>query len=217
MARARRKQLDSKLAQVEQEVRAAGIQRTYTEVAAPFAGVILTRTIEPGVLAVPGAPLFTMEQEGAGALRFEANVEESRFGSIRLGQVVAVSAGGVLDKVNLRVAEIVPVVDPVSRTGIVKIDLPARAGLRSGMFGRAEFASGGSREALTIPATAVIERGQLQSVFAIDGQVARLRLVTLGDAGKQRVEVLSGLQAGERVVSPVPGGLTDGARVEVSR
>ena len=64
-ARAKRTQLDAKMAQIEQEVRAAGIQRGYSEIIAPFSGTIITKSIDPGTLAVPGAPLFTIERDGA--------------------------------------------------------------------------------------------------------------------------------------------------------
>ena len=73
----------------------------------------------------------------------------------------------------------------------------------------------GTRNVLTIPPQAMVERGQLQSVFVIEGGFARTRLVTTGERGQAAVEVLSGLSAGEKVVSPAPAGLTDGARVEV--
>src|SRR6185436_16766956 len=64
MAVARRTQLDAKVSQIEQEVRAAGIQRGYSEIIAPFAGIIITKSVDPGTLAVPGAPLFTIERDG---------------------------------------------------------------------------------------------------------------------------------------------------------
>ncbi len=75
MARARRTQADSKLAQSEQEVRAAEITRSYGQVSAPFAGVVTAKTVEPGTLAMQGTPLLTIEREGA--FRLEAGVEES--------------------------------------------------------------------------------------------------------------------------------------------
>ena len=84
MARARRTQLDAKMAQIEQEVRAAGIQRGYSEILAPFSGTIITKSIEPGTLAVPGAPLFTIERDAA--YRLEASVEESRLSWRGLGK-----------------------------------------------------------------------------------------------------------------------------------
>ena len=65
MARSRRAQLDSKLAQVDQEIRSANIMRDYARIAAPFAGVVTAHSVEPGNLAAPGAPLLTIEREGA--------------------------------------------------------------------------------------------------------------------------------------------------------
>src|ERR1019366_5928080 len=65
MAQARRLQLNSKLAQVDQEVRATEVTRSYADVLAPFAGVVVSKSVDPGSLALPGAPLFTIEREGA--------------------------------------------------------------------------------------------------------------------------------------------------------
>jgi multidrug efflux system membrane fusion protein len=192
MARARRTQLNSRLAQAEQEVRSSEVMRTYAEVTAPFAGLVVTRSIEPGSLAMPGAPLLTIEREGA--YRLEAAVEEGR--AVKIGQGVSVFLGD--DCVEARVSEIVPAVDAASRAYSVKIDLPARAGLRSGMFGRAVFAAG-SRTVLAIPTGAVTERGQLQTVLVVDGEGTHSRLVSLGQKANDRVEVLSGLSAGDKV------------------
>jgi RND family efflux transporter MFP subunit len=212
MARARRSQLDSRLAQADQEVRAASVMRDYSRIAAPFAGVVTAKSVEPGNLATPGAPLLTIEQEGQ--YRLEANVDESRVASVKAGQTVEVTLDALARKVNARVGEIVPAVDAASRAYIVKIDLPAEAQLRSGMFGRAAFPLG-AQPALAIPAAAVVERGQLQSVFVVENGEAHSRLITAGRRSNGAVEALSGLTAGEKVVSPAPAGLQDGARLEV--
>ncbi len=211
MARAKRTQLDAKLAQADQEVRAAQVSRSYAEVQAPFAGIVTAKSVDPGNLAAPGAPLLTMERDG---YRLEASVEESKLNAIRTGQQVSVTLDGINRDIAARVSEIVPAVDAASRAYIVKIDLPADPALRSGSFGRAKFQLG-SRPVLAIPIGAVNERGQLQSVFVAANGVARTRLITLGDKAKEQVEVLSGLSAGENVIFPVPEGLADGARVEV--
>jgi len=211
IARAKRTQLDAKLAQADQEAQATKVTRSYAEVQAPFAGLVTAKSVDPGNLAVPGAPLLTIERDG---YRLEASVEESRLGTIRAGQPVAVTLDGINRSFDARVSEIVPAVDAASRAYIVKIDLPSTPALRSGLFGRAMFQIG-SRSPLTIPAGAAIERGQLQSVFAVDNGVARTRLVTLGEKLKDQVEVLSGLNAGDKVIFPAPQDLSEGSRVEV--
>jgi RND family efflux transporter MFP subunit len=212
MARSKRTQLDSKRASVQQEIRGAGIMRDYTRISAPFSGLVTAKSVEPGNLAAPGAPLLTVEREGA--YRLEASVDESRLPFVKTGQTVEVALESLDRRVPAHVSEIVPAVDAASRAYIVKIDLPNMPNLRSGMFGRALFPMG-TRKVVTIPPQALVERGQLQSVFAIEGGFARTRLVTTGQRGQSAVEVLSGVSEGEKVVSPVPSGLTDGARVEV--
>mgnify|MGYP003339678589 CR=1 FL=1 len=212
MAQAKRAQIDAKLKQIAQETSAAEVNRSYTAVAAPFTGTVIAKSVEPGNLAQPGAPLLTIEREGA--LRMEADVEESRLRSIRTGQSVAVKLDGLDRTLSARVTEIVPSVDAASHTGVVKIDLPMTAGLRSGMFGRALFTFG-TRQSLVIPSASISEQGQLQSVFVVESSFAHKRLVTVGERHGDRVEVLSGLSAGESIVSPVPDGLSDGSNVEV--
>jgi RND family efflux transporter MFP subunit len=212
MAAARRLQLNSKLAEVDQEVRSTEVTRSYADVLAPFAGVVISKSVEPGSLALPGAPLFTIEREGT--YRLEASVEESRLAAIRIGQPVSVTLDSVDRTLDARVTEIVPAVDAASRAYTVKIDLPSVPAIRSGIFGRASFQLG-NRSRLGIPANAVTERGQLQSVLVADSGIARIRLITTGQKMKDRVEVLSGLTAGEKVIFPAPAGLADGARVEV--
>ena len=212
MARAKRTQLDAKMAQIEQEVRAAGIQRGYSEIIAPFSGTIITKSIEPGTLAVPGVPLFTIERDGV--FRLEASVEESRLSLARVGKTVSVTIDGIDRTFPARVAEVVPSVDAAARTGTVKIDLPSLPELRTGLFGRALFDTGG-RKVLTVPSAGVMERGQLQSVYIAENNIAHARLVTLGTRVKDKVEVLSGLNQGDRVIVPIPTGLADGAPIEV--
>ena len=212
MVRSRRAQVNSKMAVVEQEVRAAGIMRDYAKLAAPFSGVVITRTVEPGNLATPGAPLLTIEQDGL--YRLEASVDESKLFSVRVGQAVEAVLEATDKKLNARVSEIVPSVDAASRTYIVKLDLPASPELRTGMFGRAIFPLG-TQKVVAVPLAALTERGQLQSVFVVEDGVAHTRLVTTGRRTAGAAEVLSGLDAGEKVVLPVPVGLQDGARVEV--
>ena len=116
---------------------------------------------------------------------------------------------------NGKVVQIVPAADAASRTFLVKIDLPTDTRLRSGLFGRAQF-SRGERQALLIPRSAVVERGQLQGIYVLDqNKVASLRYITLGKPSGAEVEVLAGLQDGERLVAK-PGAVDlNGKRIEV--
>ncbi|MGQ9633383.1 MAG: efflux RND transporter periplasmic adaptor subunit [Bryobacteraceae bacterium] len=212
MAAAKRRQVTARIEQAAAAVEAARVMRGYARIIAPFDGVVTEKHVEPGNLAAPGAPLAVIEQQGA--LRLEASVEESRLKEIRPGQSAGVRLEAVDRQIDARVSEIVPAVDPVSRSGLVKLDLPPMPQLRSGMFGRAAFALG-SRKVTAVPAAAIRTQGQLRSVLVVEGGIARARLVTLGSEYQRWREVLSGLSAGEKIVSPLPAALADGARVEV--
>lgn len=214
IAQSRRAQLAQKIAQAEEAAKGAAIARSYTEIAAPFAGTVTEKRVDPGAMTTPGTPLLTIEREGM--LRLEADIEESHTSQIRAGTPVAVTLDALNQTLRGQVTEIVPSVDAASRTYIAKIDLPAIAQLRSGMFGRARFELG-KRTGLAVPAAAVVERGQLQSVYVVENGIAHSRLITLGEQVRAGREVLSGLMGGERIVSPVPAGLADGARVEVQQ
>jgi RND family efflux transporter MFP subunit len=212
MAVSRRRQVEARRSQADAEIAAARIALGYATLAAPFAGLVTERKADPGSLATPGAVLLTIEREGS--LRLEAAMDESRLNLVRQGEVVPVEIDGVKRTFAGRVAEIVPSVDPATRTFVAKIDLPDSAGLRGGMFGRASFRAG-ERSAVLAPESAVVERGQIRSVHVVEGETARLRLVTVGETRGNLREILSGLSAGEKIVVAPSPLLTDGARVAI--
>ncbi|MBI3681916.1 MAG: efflux RND transporter periplasmic adaptor subunit [Acidobacteria bacterium] len=214
MARSKKQQLDHKIAQAGEALKNASIHCGYAEIAAPFAGMVTEKRVEPGNLATPGAPLLIVEQ--AGAYRLEVPVEESLLESLRRGQGIEVGIEALNRTVSAPIAEIVPAVDPASRSGIVKLDLPPLASLRSGMSGRAKFPAGVSN-GLTIPADAIRTQGSLQFVMVADEGRARNRMIAAGERRRDRVRVLSGLAEGEKIVYPLPGTLADGAAVEVKQ
>jgi RND family efflux transporter MFP subunit len=211
MTESKRRQVEARRSQADAEIAAARVALGYATLAAPFAALVTERKADPGSLATPGAPLLTLEREGN--QRLEASIDESRLGLVRIGESVAVEIDGLNRTVTGRVAEIVPSVDAATRSFTVKIDLPAVPGLRSGMFGRAGFTAR-KRRALLVPQSAVLERGQIRSVYVVEGDTARLRLVTLGE-GRDEREVLSGLTAGERIIVSPPSLLSDGTRVAI--
>ena len=211
---AREGQMRYRIEQARAEERAAEIALSDTRVTAPATGVVVDRRAEPGDVAMPGQPLLVLDDPRA--YRFEAEVSESLVGRVRVGQAVPVVIDALGRTLDGRVAEIVPTADVTARTVTVKLDLGAVPGLRSGLFGRARFPAG-ERTALLVPAQALVVRGQLAGVWVVDQQgVARLRLVTAGERQTERVEILSGLGAGERVVVDGAERVADGARLTVT-
>ncbi len=197
---------------------AAAIAASYAVLAAPFDGVVSERHADPGMMAAPGAPLLTVEDESR--LQLEVRLDEARAANVATGQPVDVAfdlrpiddaapppAAG-------RVSEIGRL-DPSSHSFLVKIDLPAGLPLKSGMFGRAAFA-GPSRRTLMVPASAVVRRGQMAFVFTVADGRARMRPVSTGEAAASTLEITAGLSAGEAVVTSPPASLLDGAAVRVT-
>jgi len=212
---ARQHQALQRIEQARADLHSAQIALGETRIAAPESGVVVERRVEPGNLAVPGQPLLVLDDPRH--YRLETQVGESAVGRVRLGQTAPVVLDAVAPTLEGRVAEMIPAADPASRSVTVKLDLPARPGLRSGMFGRARFPAG-ERKALLVPATALVDRGQLTGVYVVDDQnVARFRLVTAAERGGARVEILSGLNAGEHVVIEGTERVADGGRVEIRR
>jgi RND family efflux transporter MFP subunit len=214
MALARRESARAAEAQAQAGVQQAQVGVNDTTLRAPFDGVVIQKTADPGMLATPGLPLLVIEDTRS--YRLEASIDEGEMHWVRPGQTVEVSlevpGGGTLSG---QVTEIVPTADASSRTFTVKVQLPADSLIRSGLFGRARFPRG-ERQAVRVPRSAVIERGQLEALYVIgsDG-IATLRYVTLGKPSGDQVEVLSGLVAGERIVAAPGGQELAGKRIEV--
>jgi RND family efflux transporter MFP subunit len=202
-AEARRDMARAQLAQANAVLVQARTALGYTQVTAPFAGVVTEKMADAGALASPGMALFTLEKTGD--YRLEVAVDESDVRAVHLGQTASVSLDALGNTpVSGKVAEIVPVADAASRSFLVKISLPANARVRSGLFGRARFARG-ERDALLIPHSSVVARGQLQAVYVIDAnRIIGLRYITIGQSAGDQDEVLSGLQDGEKLVA-IPG------------
>jgi RND family efflux transporter MFP subunit len=186
---------------------------SYATVTAPFAGTVTRKLIEVGDLALPGKPLFTMEESGA--LRFIVTLPESKLAYVHEGDSLAVSLPATSEVIRGRMDELSPSSDPVSRSFLVKVALPAARGVHPGQFGRLLLPSSGE-ETLFVPPAALVKRGQLDLVFVITPEDrARLRLVRLGRQLPGTLEILSGLEEGERVVTDGWRDLSDGDSVVI--
>ena len=193
------------------EARAAATQAQavldYSSIRAPIDGIVTARFVDPGAQAAPGVPLLTIEN--AAATRIDANVPEHVV--VRAGDTALVEAGD--QRVSARVIRVQPSVDSAARSALVKLQL--QAPLRAGTYVKVSFPVG-DRQAVTVPLTALVRRGQLTSVFVVGaGDIARMRLITVGATDGTQAEVLSGLVAGESIVS-APARVHDGVIVRKS-
>ena len=185
----------------------------YTEIAAPFDGVVTRKLVEVGDLATPGKAL--LEMENSSLLRFECQIPEALVDRVQIGEELAVAIDAAGAALTGKVSEIAPSASAGSRTFLVKLDLPPAEKLRAGQFGRVSVPVR-ERPAVLVADGAVVRRGQIESVFVIEEGVARLRLVKTGRRHNGQVEIISGLSGGEKVASKDAHLLNDGAAVEVA-
>ena len=181
----------------------------YATITAPFDGVITRKLADVGDLAVPGKAL--LEIEDPRVLQFEAAVPEAVIDHVKLGARFSVHI--VSSEIEGTVSEISPSADVTSRTFLVKLDLPNATGLRTGQFGRVSIPVS-ETNVLRAPAAAVVQRGQMEFVFVVADNRAQLRIVKTGRRFGNEVELLSGVSAGEQVVTEHAASLVDGQLLE---
>jgi multidrug efflux pump subunit AcrA (membrane-fusion protein) len=203
----------SRARQAEAAVSAADVASDDAVILAPYDGIVTAKMSDVGDLATPGTPFLTLE--GTSGYRVDVVLPEAYFNAVRLKQAVMVRIPALGDQqLEGMVETIVPAADQSSRSFLVKIRLPADEAVRSGMFARVVVKTGEERMML-IPASAVVPQGQLTGVFIVDdNQIARFRLIRTGRRFDDTVEIITGLDEGQRFVLTPPPALVDGARVE---
>ncbi len=184
----------------EQAVTEAKVTLSYTDIKAPQSGTIVDRLAEPGDVASPGVPLLVLYDPAS--LRLEVPVMENLAMKLKLGDALTVHIDALDRDVAATVDEIVPQAEAASRSFLVKVALHRSDDLYEGMFGRLRIPVG-TRRHLCMPLAAIQTIGQLEFVDVLkpDGHSLERRLITIGRVGVPgHVEVLSGLNAGDRVV-----------------
>ena len=186
---------------------AAGASQSHATIVSPMTGIVARRHAEMGDMATPGKPLFTIYQPGT--LRVTASIPQYRLKAMRgvgTARVEFPELGKWVDAVKVQV---LPTADAATHVSLVRVTLPDVPEATPGMFARVHFITG-QAEKLTVPAVAVLRRGEVAAVYVqtADNRLS-LRQLRLGDAvGQGEIEVLAGLSAGDRVVTdPVRAGI----------
>lgn len=199
---------EAQLKSARAQAAAAGAGASHAVVTAPIAGVVALRHAELGDLAMPGKPLVTVfDPKG---LRAVVSIPQYRFKDVQSAQTARVE---ITDAQNRRMwdgtkIEILPMIDSQSHTATVRVYLPEVAGLVPGMAARVHFVTGTAKK-LTVPASAILRRGEISTVYVIKDGRPGLRQVRLGEATVDgEIEVLAGLSAGETIsLDPIRTGI----------
>lgn len=203
---------ESRVRQAQEAAKAAVVISNYTRIIAPISGVIASKQADLGASVFPGQPLMTIEDEGS--YQLELALPENMANKVKPGTAVQVTLDATGSSFAAGISEVVPIADPASRTFIAKIALNQK-GLKSGMFGRGSINAGTTVNGITLPQKAVARRGALTFVWSLDKEnIARMRIVKVGRISGERVEILSGLSDGDRVVIAGVEKIVEGVRVE---
>lgn len=179
---------------------AAGASQSHATILAPIAGVVARRHAELGDMAMPGMPLFTIYQPGG--LRVTASIPQYRLKDLREVKTAKVEFPESGKWVEATAVQVLPTADAATHVSQVRVTLPTVPEATPGMFARVHFVTGQAKK-LTVPATAVLRRGEVAAVYvqAADGRLS-LRQLRLGDSvGQGEIEVLAGLATGDQVVT----------------
>ena len=204
---------EDRVVAAEAQVREAEAMVEYTEILAPFDGVVAHKSANPGDLAAPGVPL--LEVHGSDQFELIAAVPESAAARLAAGDQVSVSVPATNVTFVGTVSEISSAADIRARTVTIKVAVPSGIPVRSGQFSRLQL-SGAPRRALLVPASAVTPLGQMERVFTTDSaERAILRLVKTGGLQGGLVEILAGLSDGDRILVAPPPALREGQPLEL--
>ena len=186
---------------------------TDSRLRAPFAGSVRERHATPGQYLAAGAPVVTIVK--INPLRLRLSISERESAAVRLGQAVRVTLEGDSVVHVGRVARISPAIEETSRTLSIEAEVANPSGrLRPGAFANAEVVTDSGGTALLVPASAVVSFAGVDKVFVVNDGKAAERRVTIGRRETDRVEILTGVAAGDRVVVS-PGNLVAGDPVTV--
>lgn len=190
---------------------AARVQRDFTVVRAPVAGVVSARSVQPGQVVGAGTELLRLIRDGR--LEWRAELPERQLALVEVGNPVELAYQG--STISGRVRAVSPGVDAESRTGTLYVDLPEPGPLKAGVYLEGRIVTG-SGQALMLPSEAVVQRDGHAYVFVLDdGQVVQRRRVRTGLAEAGRIEIVEGLEPGRQVVVKGAGFLGEGDRVRV--
>lgn len=205
------KAAQAQLAALKANAGQAVATQSFNTITAPYAGVIGATHAELGDMAQPGRALVTVFDPRE--LRVTATLPQATLSRVKLDVPVRIDLTATGKSVTATKVTVIPLADSRTHTTRVRLDLPATDGVLPGQFARAYFVTDTVR-ALTVPAAALLRRGEVTAVYVIDDKGRpQLRQVRAGEViGDGQVEILAGLAGGERIAQdPVQAGMTSSA------
>ncbi len=201
------------IAQAKAMVSSANTMVSYSTIYAPFSGVITNRFADPGNMAMPQMPIIAMDDDSL--YQMISQVPEQQATKLTVGSRVMIQIDSINKILPATITEIVPGANPTSRTLKVKANLPFADGVQSGLFGRISMKTR-SEPTLSIPKSAIVDRNGLTGVYVVDeANTVQFNIITVGKQWDNRIQVLSGLDEGQRIVANKVDGITAGSVISI--
>lgn len=213
--------MQSKVEMARQQMNEVNSMLSYTHIRAPFSGVVTQKMADEGNMANPGMPILVMEQSGE--MMVVASIPEDYISHVKVGDIAQIELKSIGETIEGKVAELSP---SAYRAGgqygmKLSIDASKNQQIHAGMYAtifmpNVSVKNNGKK--VMLHDTAIVYREQLTGVYVVnDNDEAILRWVRLGKKVADQVEVLSGLQANERVILAAEGKLYNGVKVSVTQ
>jgi RND family efflux transporter MFP subunit len=188
----------------------------YINIKAPFDGVITNKFIKAGNLAMPGKPLLNMS--GDGQLEVVSKVGEEQINQIENGQTANVHIASLNVDLEAKVTEVSSSSSASGGQYMIKLIIPDNRAVKSGMYAEVKInaISSDQTSSIRIPRSALVHTNELIGVYTVSKRnTAILRWLEIGSRNADNVEVLSGLDQGEKIIIDAQGKLYNGARINV--
>lgn len=213
--------MNAKVQIARQQMNEVNAMLSYTNIRAPFSGVVTQKMVDEGSMANPGMPILTIEQNGE--LQVIASIPENYIQYVKVGDVAKMELKSLGASIDGKVSELSP---SAFRTGgqysmKLAIDTKDKENIRPGMYVNILIPNKTSENItskIMLDKSSIVYRDQLTGVYVIDDQSqANLRWIRLGKTIGNQVEVLSGLSQNDKIVSKAEGKLYNGVKVSVNK
>ncbi|MBN1567833.1 MAG: efflux RND transporter periplasmic adaptor subunit [Acidobacteria bacterium] len=212
-AQERIKQVEARIAQAKAQANRADVMVGWTQIKAPAAGRIVERSVDRGTAIFPGTPLMVIESTARPQVLADLPAQHAH--QLQIGKAVRLRGSDTGQMFEGRIAEIVPLSNPATHSTQFKVDVSADFSMPNGHFIKVEVPVG-SRDAVLVPRHAIRQTGQLMGLFVLDSDsIARFRLIKAVPYDAERLEVLSGIESGERILVELNHTIVDGTPVEI--
>lgn len=211
MLNAKLEQIKAKEKQIKAKLKYAEVMKGYAFVYSPFDGLVIKKMANIGDMAAPGMPLFIIGDKN---LRFFSQIDEQLFDKVNIGDELKIEIPTLHKELTGTVVEKSNSIDPMNRSFSVKLEIPYEEGISNGMYGKL-YIPVKSEEKIVIPKSALVKWGQLRGVYVIDKNgLLHLTFVKIGEEKEDKVEILSGLKVGDKIVASQVEKACDGCRIK---